>query len=154
VGIAVAPAVPADAGDWMDMRNALWPHSGLDRHRSDIDETLEHRNHTQAFIARIDGIAAGFAEASLRTDYVNGCETSPVAFLEGIYVVPHQRRRGVAARLVGTIEDWARTQGCREFASDADLSNRDSHAMHLSLGFLETQRVVYFRKLVSTEGSQ
>ena len=88
----------------------------------------------------------GFAEATLRMDNVNGCATSPVAFLEGIYVERWARRQGVARALVGVVEQWGREMGCREFASDALLENVGSHSMHRGLGFQETERVVYFRK--------
>ena len=94
-----------------------------------------------------DGAAlTGFAEASVRRDYVNGCATSPVAFVEGLYVVPQQRRLGVARALVAAIEDWALARGLSELASDALLESRPSHAMHEALGLRETERVVYFRK--------
>lgn len=82
----------------------------------------------------------------MRSDYVNGCETSPVAFLEGIVVDPSFRRQGVAASLVAAVTDWARNEGLSELASDAEIHNTVSHAMHAALGFEETQRVVYFRK--------
>jgi aminoglycoside 6'-N-acetyltransferase I len=88
----------------------------------------------------------GFAEASVRTDYVNGTESSPVAFLEGLYVVPEARGRGIARELVAAIEAWGEERGCRELASDALLDNELSHAVHRALGFAETERVVYFRK--------
>ena len=88
----------------------------------------------------------GFVEATVRNDYVNGCATSPVVFLEGVYVEPWARRQGAARALVGAAEEWGRKMDCREFASDALLENSDSHAMHRALGFEETERVVYFRK--------
>ena len=90
--------------------------------------------------------AIGFAEVSLRSDYVNGTETSPVAFVEGLYVVPHARRNGVAAALVTAACDWGRRAGCREIASDALLENSTSQVVHRALGFEETERVVYFRR--------
>ncbi len=103
-----------------------------------------------AFLAHLqDRQAIGFTEATLRRDYVNGCETSPVAFLEGIYVSPEFRRGGVARSLIEAVEQWARQQGCTEFASDTDFTNRESQALHLSLGFAETERVIFFRKLLS-----
>ena len=74
--------------------------------------------------------------------------TSPVAFLEGIYVEPDHRGTGVARRLVAAIETWARQSGCSELASDAAISNVASQQMHEALGFTETQRVVYFRKVL------
>jgi aminoglycoside 6'-N-acetyltransferase I len=92
------------------------------------------------------GDAVGLAEASVRHDYVNGTTGSPVAFLEGIYVAPGARRQGVAAQLVAAVGTWAREQGCGELASDADVANEVSHAMHRALGFEETERVVFFRK--------
>ncbi|KKB85066.1 aminoglycoside 6'-acetyltransferase [Devosia limi DSM 17137] len=144
----VAPATAADLADWADLRQALWPDDGLDGHRAEIAGMLAAPDLAN-FIARTeDGLAAGLAEASLRRDYVNGCETSPVAFLEGIYVMPEYRRSGIASQLVAAVEDWARTRGCSEFASDASLDNLRSHAMHAALGFEETQRVVYFRKVL------
>ena len=95
------------------------------------------------------GEPLGFAEAAIRTDYVNGTETSPVAFLEGIYVVPEARRQGIAAELVDAVIDWGRDAGCRELASDALLDNETGHRAHRALGFEETERVVYFRKSIA-----
>jgi aminoglycoside 6'-N-acetyltransferase I len=95
-----------------------------------------------------EGKALGFVEASIRTDYVNGTRHMPVAFLEGLYVKRESRRSGVARALVRAIERWAKSTGCRELASDASTRNRTSHAVHKSLGFKETERVVYFNKRV------
>lgn len=88
---------------------------------------------------------AGFAEAALRRDYVNGCDSSPVAFVEGLYVRPEHRKADIARRLCAAVADWGRTQGCTELASDAEIHNLESHAFHQAIGFEETERVVYFR---------
>ena len=100
-----------------------------------------------------EGIPIGFAEATIRIDYVNGSEYSPVAFLEGIYVLPEFRQIGVARDLVRSIEAWGVSKGCVELASDADIDNTDAHQVHRKLGFLETQRVVYFKKIINTRNS-
>lgn len=97
------------------------------------------------------GETQGFVEVALRTDYVNGTMSTPVAFLEGIYVVPNARGQGVARDLVAAAESWAKRRGCRELASDALLENEASHAMHKALGFHESQRVVFFRKPVRSD---
>ena len=145
--VTVAAATAADLADWAALRQALWPHLGLDEHTAEIVETLADPINLANFIARTeDGAAVGLAEAALRHDYVNGCQTSPVAFLEGIYVTPAYRRRGTAGKLVAAVEAWGRARGCSELASDAALDNIASHRMHTALGFAETQRVVYFRK--------
>ena len=132
--------------EWVALRLALWRDGSAEAHRGDAAEILESADDT-AFIARDeDGVAIGLAEAALRHDYVNGCETSPVGFLEGIYVRPEVRQRGVARALCQAVEAWAAGHGCTEFASDADLLNTGSQQMHEALGFEETERVVYYRK--------
>jgi len=82
----------------------------------------------------------------MRNDYVNGTAASPVGFLEGVFVVPSHRRRGVGRALVRAAEAWVTAQGCTEFASDSLLENVDAHAVHRALGFVETERVVFFCK--------
>lgn len=147
--VRIARAEAADAADWTAMRTALWPSGGNGAHAADIAQLLADAGETINLIAREDdGTALGFAEAALRRNYVNGCKTSPVAFLEGIFVTPEARGQGVARALVAAIEAWAREQGCTEFASDAATDNVVSHDMHRALGFAETQRVVFFRKVL------
>ena len=75
-----------------------------------------------------------------------GAYTSPVGYLEGIYVEPAFRRCGVAAELVRACEAWARARGCSEFASDTEAENVRSIHFHLSVGFQEANRVVCFLK--------
>ena len=143
----VAQAGAADREDWFALREALWPQP-VEMQSQEISEILE-RADCAAFLARnVAGRAVGFAEASLRRDFVSGCETSPVGFLEGIYVTPYVRRQGVARALVDAVTAWTRTQGCSELASDAAIDNLASHQMHEALGFSETERVVFFRRVL------
>ena len=117
--------------------------------RDEAEDRVAERNPRIAtFVAEADGQVIGFAEVSLRSDYVSGCETSPVAFLEGIFVHPDWRRAGVGRALVTVCEQWGLSQGCRELGSDARLDNAASHRFHGHTGFEETGRVVYFRKLL------
>lgn len=144
----VVIACADDADDWAEMRAALWPELNAEEHRRELADAYPATNPRRAaFMAQGEnGETAGFAEASLRYDFVNGCESSPVLFLEGIYVRPAFRRRGVAKALCEAAADWGRAAGCIEFASDAYLDDAQSHAFHRAIGFTETERVVYFRK--------
>jgi aminoglycoside 6'-N-acetyltransferase I len=130
---------------WVSLRLALWPDEAQEIMAREAPGILA-RPDMLVLVARAGDAVTGFAEASIRRDYVNGCETSPVAFVEGIYVTPEHRHQGVARGLIAAIEDWARAHNLRELASDALLDNAQSHAMHQALGFSETERVVYFRK--------
>lgn len=132
------------------MRSALWPDATRREHKMEMASFLDAPDKFTQFIARAaSGEALGFVEASIRSDYVNGTEHSPVAFLEGIYVKQTARRQGVGRALVAAVEGWAREAGCRELASDASTRNRASHSVHKRLGFAETERVVYFNKRLS-----
>jgi aminoglycoside 6'-N-acetyltransferase I len=138
----------ADQSVWAEMRTALWPTESLQAHTSSIDELLAD-GESWGFIAETsDGSAAGFAEVAIRK-YANGCDTRPVAFLEGIWVNARFRRQGIGARLIQHAETFLMSRGFRELGSDALIDNVGSHAAHLAWGFSETERIVYFRKILN-----
>ena len=145
--IAIIACTSPGLSGWLFMRRALWPESGDSEHVEEMARLLERPERYAQFMACLpDGSACGFVEASIRSDYVNGTSSSPVLFLEGLYVAPLFRRRGIAVQLVQTVADWGRTRGCSEFASDVLLDNALSQRVHCALGFQETERVVYYRK--------
>lgn len=144
----VRTAVEHDIDALAAMRAELWPDGAVNEHRMEVVAMLGRGlNESAAFVASDEkGCPFGFAEAALRHDYVNGCDASPVAFLEGIYVSPQHRGTGIGKRLALAVQSWARERGCVELASDAPLKNHASHAFHVAIGFVETERVVYFRQ--------
>jgi aminoglycoside 6'-N-acetyltransferase I len=136
-----------DQPGWLDLRLALWPDATADEHRSYMALSLMQPERFLQLVAYdAQRRAVGFIEGSIRSDYVNGTESSPVGFVEGVYVVPAWRRKGIARRLFDAIGDWARARGCRELASDALIDNELSQRAHRALGFRETERVVYFAR--------
>ncbi|MFZ5963822.1 aminoglycoside 6'-N-acetyltransferase [Thalassococcus sp. BH17M4-6] len=141
-------ATPSDSQSWVALRAQLWPDTHRSVHEDEAAAILAGSpGDSIAFLAVTDdGGLQGFAEAALRRDHVNGCETSPVAFLEGIFVCPGDRGTGVGRSLLRAVQVWARDLDVTELASDAHLDNVASHAFHRALGFEETDRVVYFRK--------
>jgi aminoglycoside 6'-N-acetyltransferase I len=144
--IEVRPVTHADAASWLVMRQDLWPEEGS-THPGEIERYLAGRlkEPLEVLIATDAGSIVGFAELSIRT-YAEDCVTDRVAFLEGWYVVPTARRKGVGRALVRAAEEWGRKQGCTEFASDALLDNDVSAAAHQALGFQETVQLRCFRK--------
>lgn len=143
----VEPLASVEAPDWLRLRRALWPHADEAEHLAEMAGFLAEPQRFGQWIARdAAGRALGFAEASIRHDYVLGTDTSPVGFLEGLYVTPAARRGGVARALVEEAAAWTVARGCRELASDTHITNRTSRAVHARLGFEETERVVAFRR--------
>ncbi|MDD5264189.1 MAG: GNAT family N-acetyltransferase [Candidatus Bipolaricaulis sp.] len=100
----------------------------------------------RAFVAESgSGALHGMVEASLR-EQAEGCTTSPVGYVEGLYVDPSWRRRGLGRRLVEEAETWARSRGCTEMASDTTSEYPDSLAVHRALGYEVTRSSQRFRK--------
>ena len=119
----------------------------LQEHQLEAKAIVDAGDRAAAFLANSDEqTAVGFAELSLRHDYVNGCRTSPVAFVEGLYVLPDRRRLGIARLLYAAAERWAVDLGCSELAVDTDVGNVVSQRVQRALGFEETERVVFYRK--------
>lgn len=146
--------VSVDHPGWLLFRELLWPHCSREQQLIEMQQGLEDPTRFNQFVAcDASKSPIGFAEASIRKDYVNGTETFPVVFLEGIYVSADHRQKGVARALVDAVAEWGRECGCREFASDAPLENHQSQAFHKATGFEETERVVCFRKWLGDAGS-
>ena len=123
----------------------LWPGHSAEAMESDLAETMAGEN-AAFFLAWEGGQVVGFAQTQLRHDYVEGTDSSPVGYLEGIYVAEGFRNRGVARTLLAACENWAKAKGCAEFASDCELDNLQSLAFHLRMGFAEANRIICFAK--------
>ena len=148
----IRPAERRDAEHWIDLRHALWPDQPRDELAAEAYAYLNGRGFMlETVLIAIDNDlkrAIGMAELSLRP-YAEGCSTTPVAFLEGWFVSPDHRGRGVGRALIAAAEAWARGRGCREFASDTTLDNAASAVAHTALGFEEVEQIRCFRKPLS-----
>lgn len=136
-----------DEDAWARMRLSLWPEFDDQNHRSDMEDYFSNPYTKAVFVAvRPEGGLVGFLEASIRP-FAEGCETPfPVGYIEGWYVDTDWRQQGLGAKMVRAAEDWARSLGCREMASDCDLTNQVSAHSHLALGYEEAARLIHFRK--------
>lgn len=120
-----------------------------DHDREDLTEEFRRlvtNEEAVCFLKYVDGKPIAFAQCQLRHDYVEGTASSPVGYLEGIFVAEGYRKQGFAAELLSECEKWAKDKGCREFASDCELDNAVSLRFHMALGFEETNRIICFRK--------
>ena len=133
--LKIRHATNTDVEAWAAMRVALWPDDGRDTHLREARRFFAEPRQgpgtmpEAVLVAEADGTLVGYAEVS-RRQYAEGCETSPVGFLEGWYVAPEHRRSGVGRALVMAAEAWARDLGCREFGSDARADNLVSARAH------------------------
>jgi aminoglycoside 6'-N-acetyltransferase I len=149
MNFSIRRAEVADHAEWLRMRRALWEDCHDDEQVREMDEILRNNVETVFLAERPEGGLCGFLEVALRSR-ADGCDTTtPVGYIEGWYVDEDARRQGVGRALVEAAEAWARSKGCRQMASDAELWNTVSHQAHGALGYQETGRVVTFKKDLS-----
>jgi aminoglycoside 6'-N-acetyltransferase I len=135
----------SDWDEWLRMSLALFDGCSEDDLTKGMRE-FRARSDGEVFVVdRGDGSLAGFVEAGSRP-YAEGCETSPVGYVEAWYIDHDVRRQGYGRALLQAAEEWARAQGYREMASDALLDNEISHRAHKASGYSEVERIVTFRK--------
>lgn len=145
MSMCIRKANAADARTLAEMAALLFHHDDLQALQAEFEALTQHAE-AACFLAENGDAAVGFAQCQLRHDYVEGTETSPVGYLEGIYVKAPYRRMGVAGQLLHACEEWSMAMGCTEFASDCELDNMDSLRFHLQMGFEEMNRVICLRK--------
>lgn len=123
----------------------LWTSQTTEEFKEEFDVLLD-RSDAAVFLCFAEGKPVGFAQCQLRYDYVEGTETSPVGYLEGVFVEEEYRNQGYAAKLLVACDQWAKDKGCTEFASDCELENTQSLAFHRRCGFQEANRIICFTK--------
>ncbi|MCA0983458.1 GNAT family N-acetyltransferase [Halobacillus yeomjeoni] len=141
----ITQAKSQDTAEVAQLALQLWPGNSLEDFIHEISDLIKQPD-AAVFLAFHGSESIGFAQCQLRYDYVEGTGSSPVGYLEGLYVKNDFRNQGVAEDLVNACENWAKRKGCREFASDCELDNEVSIAVHHKLGFKEVNRVVCFKK--------
>lgn len=141
----IVTATKENISDAAELALALWPDNDTAALTSEIAEMVSDLSALVA-IFYSDKTPAGLAICQLRHDYVEGTSSSPVGYLEGVYVKDEFRRQGAAAQLLAYCESWAKKEGCREFASDCQIDNTDSLLFHKAAGFEEAGRIICFCK--------
>lgn len=141
----VKRAKAEDARKLANLAIQMWTDHDLE----DLEEVFRElaiNDDAACFIKYVDDKPIAFAQCGLRHDYVEGTDSSPVGYLEGIFVSDGYRKQGYATELLSECEKWAKGKGCTEFASDCELDNVNSFRFHVSLGFEEANRIICFRK--------
>jgi len=134
------PVTSENENEWAELCIALWSNNTTD----DMLEELHSGKLPSEYLYMVESKAVAFISLSLRTDYVEGTDSSPMGYLEGIYVNPNFRGRGIAEKLVEFATEWSISKGCTELASDCELDNEDSRLFHGKIGFEEANRIICF----------
>ena len=141
----IRKATNGDSRVLAEMAVQMWDSHTVDELETEFVETLNDEQ-SAFFIKYVNNIPVGFAQCGLRTDYVEGTESSPVGYLEGIFVKEDYRNNGYAKEMLLACEMWTKNIGCTEFASDCELDNTNSFKFHMAMGFDEANRIICFKK--------
>ena len=141
----IKEAKKADAAVLAGLAVDMWKDHTLSELCAEFEGLAEEED-SACFIKYVGEKPVGFAQCRLRRDYVEGTDTSPVGYLEGIFVLEEYRLRGFAKELLSRCENWAKEKRCSEFASDCELDNAESLRFHMAMGFEEANRIICFRK--------
>ena len=88
----------------------MWESHTVDELEKEFAKTLNDKR-SSLFIKYINDLPVGFAQCSLRTDYVEGTESSPVGYLEGVFVKEEYRKNGYTKEPLYACEKWAKEMG-------------------------------------------
>ncbi|MCB9267440.1 MAG: GNAT family N-acetyltransferase [Lewinellaceae bacterium] len=144
--MSIKPLTAESLAEFTRLALELWPECAYEEEYRNAEKLLGSPKDAVFLCRTPGGNYIAFIMLSLRHDYVEGTDSTPVGYIEGIYVRPGHRKGGIARQLVRIGEAWCREQGCREMASDAEIGNAGSQAFHERMGFEEANRVVCYRK--------
>lgn len=148
---SIRTARPGDEDELAELRALLWPDGTVEEHRGEVQKLIQSGMSgtlPAAVLVAIDGGEGltGFLEVGLRS-HADGCDVArPVGYVEGWFVREEFRGQGIGKLLMKAAEDWSRTHGCREIASDALVDNMESREAHAALGFEVVDLCVHLRK--------
>ena len=143
--ITYTPITPNDHSAFLAMAQKLWK----DVEDHEVTRLLEENSQAKQHIllAKTEDLhPIGFAIFSIRTDYVEGASHTPTGYLEGIFVEKEFRNQDIARSFVQLGEEWCRSHGCTQLASDTWVTDTRSRAFHQAVGFKEEDVLVHFIK--------
>ena len=136
----------ADYPQWLRLRRMVYSELTDSFHQQEM-KRYDHEPSKACFMAwdKNHEKPIGFAEVSLR-NVVDGCLTDCVGYIEGVYVDPQNRGRGIGRSLIERAIAWFNKQGCLEIATDALADDHQAQTFHQKMGFRETYQIVQFKR--------
>ena len=135
-----------DCAEIANLAKEIWTNNLISELEKEFYEIIDSEKSCIYVFEDEDKRIKGFAQCNLRYDYVEGTKSSPVGFLEGIYVTEEYRGKGIGKVLLSAVQSWAKEKGCIEFASECGINNSTSYNFHIHHGFKEVNRVICFTK--------
>ena len=129
---------------WMAFRKAVYEDDDENAHRAEMQSYFNDDARACFVLVNEEDEMVGLLEMSLR-NIVDGCVSSPVGYIEGIYVSAAERGQGLGRMLTEKARAWALNKGCTELGTDALITNKPAQQFHQRMGFEEVDRVVVYK---------
>ena len=136
-----------DLNAWITLSDKLFKDTNKDELQKDYHQMMSSEKHRNILVKNKQTFI-GFIDISIRTEYVEGASSSPIGYIEGIYIEAQFRKMGIARKLIKLAEDWFVEKGCKEVGSDTWDWNKDAQEFHKRLGFKEEDVLVHFIKKI------
>ncbi len=133
---------------WKQMREDLYGSLNNDYHAKEMENIFVSDVWFCNFLADENNQVIGLVELSSR-NIVDGCLSSPVAYLEGLYLRPEHRGKGLGKEVIRIIIKWCMVEGFSELATDTEITNKKAQRFYESMGFEEVDRVVEYRMKIN-----
>lgn len=137
-----------DCAEIANLAKEIWTNNLISELEKEFNESIVSVKACIYVFVDEDKRIKGFAQCNLRYDYVEGTQSSPVGFLEGIFITEEYRGKGIGKLLLSAVESWAKEKGCIEFASECGINNSTSYNFHIHHGFKEVNRIICFSKKI------
>ena len=122
---------------------ALWPNNEKDLIKSDLVYIIGHLNN-RVLLAKSDEEYIGFIHMSIRSGFVEGADTTPVGYIEGVYVKPDYRRKGVAKELYHAGLEWLKSEKCSQIGADIGINDNMCPDFYIGMGYKEANRIICY----------
>lgn len=129
---------------WRAMRVELYGQLEPGFHDAEMPNILHRDDWYCWLVIAEDGSTIGMVELSLR-NVVDGCLSSPVPYIEGLFIEAKQRNRGLGRQLMQILFDWCCEQGYTELALNTEAVNTAAQRFYDSLGFQQNDSVIEYR---------
>ena len=146
--ILIREATINDSDEIANLAKEIWKNNSISELKKEFTESMASVKACIYVFEDKDKRIKGFAQCNLRYDYVEGTKSSPVGFLEGIFITEEYRGKGIGKVLLSAAQSWAKENGCIEFACDCGINNSTSYNFHIHNGFKEVNRIICFSKKI------
>ena len=133
---------------WKAMREEIYSSLSAEFHEKEMKQIFDSSDWFCYFLINEDKKILGLAELSSR-NIVDGCLSSPVAYLEGLYLKKECRGMGLGRKAIEIIKNWCKEKGFTELGMDTELTNLEAQKFFKTVGLQETYRIVQFRARIN-----